>query len=150
MTTHASNIGIITARTALGAAVLTLLTGPVAAADIAGVWQSPSRGAHVEIAPCGDAYCGTVLSASPAKSNPQLLDVHNKDPSLRTRPMVGARLMEGFRGGPAKWTGGKLYNPGDGNTYGGSITLVDDDHLILKGCAVFGLICKSQTWTRVR
>jgi len=141
---------VVMSRLAALTATLAALAGPAAAADITGIWLSPSRGAHVEIAPCGDdAYCGTVLSAKPAKSNPDLLDVHNKDPKLRGRPMIGARLMEGFKGGPEKWSGGTLYNPGDGHTYGGSLTLLDPDHLLLKGCVLFGLICKSQTWTRL-
>lgn len=125
-------------------------TAHASASDITGVWLAQSRGAHVEIAPCGSAkYCGRLLYATPAKSNPRLLDVHNKDPALRTRPMVGETLMMGFTGGPTKWTGGRLYNPGDGNTYGGVITLVDEDHLQLKGCA-FWFLCKSQTWTRLK
>jgi uncharacterized protein (DUF2147 family) len=115
-----------------------------------GVWQSPSRGAHIEIAPCAtSAICGTLLSASRPKSNPQLLDVHNKDPAKRNLTLIGQVVITGFKGGPAKWTGGRLYNPGDGNFYSGAITLVGESRLKLKGCA-FGFLCKSQTWTRVQ
>jgi uncharacterized protein (DUF2147 family) len=122
--------------------------GDVKAVDICGVWQAQSRGALVRIDSCGEEVCGTVLSAKPAKSNPLLLDVNNKDPALRSRPMVGSTLITGFTGGPVKWTGGRLYNPGDGNYYHGSLTLLDDDHLQVKGCA-FLILCKSQTWTRI-
>ena len=66
----------------------------------------------------------------------------------RDRPAGGA--IAGFKGGPEKWSGGTLYNPGDGHTYGGSLTLLDPDHLLLKGCVLFGLVCKSQTWTRLK
>jgi uncharacterized protein (DUF2147 family) len=132
-------------------AMTAALAGPAVAADITGIWIAPSRGAHVEIAPCGDeGYCGTVVSATPAKTNPKLLDVHNKDPAQRNRSMIGARLMEGFKGGPDRWSGGTVYNPGDGHTYGGSLTLLDPDHLLLRGCVLFGLVCKSQTWTRLK
>lgn len=131
-------------------ALTALLVGlPAAAhAEITGIWQAQSRGAKVEILRCGDAICGKVLSARPAKSNPMLLDVNNKDPALRTRRMVGATLIEGFRGGPQKWTGGRLYNPGDGNYYKGVITLLDKDRMVLKGCALM-VLCKSQIWTRI-
>ncbi len=134
---------------AVFAAALLGLAGPAAAKDITGVWQAQSRNAHVEISRCGDAYCGKILSASPAKSNPDLLDVHNKNPELRSRHMIGQTLIEGFKGGPDKWTGGRVYNPGDGNFYKGVITLVDENHLQLKGCVLMGLICKAQTWTRI-
>ncbi len=138
-------------RLALLSTLALVPVAPASASDITGVWLAQSRGAHVEISPCagGGRYCGRLLYATPAKSNPGLLDVHNKDPALRTRTMVGETLMMGFTGGPTKWTGGRLYNPGDGNTYGGVITLVDDNHLQLKGCA-FWFLCKSQTWTRLK
>jgi uncharacterized protein (DUF2147 family) len=132
-------------------AAASAFVGPAFAQDPAalGVWQSPSRGAHIQIVPCADgAICGKLLSASRPKSNPQLLDIHNKDPALRERSMIGQIVFDGFKGGPMKWTGGRLYNPGDGNFYSGEISLADPDHLQLKGCA-FWFLCKSQTWTRV-
>jgi uncharacterized protein (DUF2147 family) len=88
-----------------------------------------------------------LLSASRPKSNPQLLDIHNKDPAKRSRSMIGQVVFSGFKGGPVKWKGGRLYNPGDGNHYSGVISLVDEGHLKLKGCAL-KVICLSQTWTR--
>ena len=126
------------------------LAAPAAAdaKDIAGVWLSPSHSAHVEISRCGEAYCGKLLSVEPYKSNPQMLDLHNKNPAMRSRQIVGTTLISGFRGGPTRWTGGKVYNPSDGNWYRGAITVVDESHIQLKGCA-FAFICKSQTWTRV-
>ena len=128
-----------------------MTAGSVAAEDSAalGVWQSPTRGAHIEIIACADgAICGKLVSASKPQSNPQLLDVHNKDPALRDRKMLGQIVLDGFKGGPMKWIGGRVYNPGDGNYYSGVITLIDDTHMQLKGCA-FWFLCKSQTWTKV-
>lgn len=114
-----------------------------------GVWQSPSLGAHIEIRPCeGGAICGKLLSANPPKSNPELLDLHNKDPAKRQLTMIGQTVFEGFKGGPHKWTGGRVYNPEDGKHYTGTISLVDNNHLKLKGCAL-RILCKSQTLTRV-
>jgi uncharacterized protein (DUF2147 family) len=122
----------------------------VAAADPLGVWLVPAREAHIQILKCetGEGICGKLLSATKPKSNPDFVDIHNKDPALRTRRMMGQIVMEGFKGGPTKWTGGKVYNPGDGNTYTGILTLVDENHLKLTGCA-FWFLCKSQTWTRL-
>ncbi len=124
---------------------------PAAETDQAvyGVWQSPSRGAHIEVMPCeGGAICGKLISASRPASNPELLDIHNKDPAKRDRSMIGQMVFEGFKGGPQKWQGGRLYNPGDGKYYSGTISLVDHNHLKLKGCAL-KILCKSQTLTRV-
>ncbi|HEY5411733.1 MAG TPA: DUF2147 domain-containing protein, partial [Caulobacteraceae bacterium] len=67
---------------------------------------------------------------------------------LRRRSMVGAIVIQGFTGGPASWTGGHVYNPGDGKSYKGSLTLVDANHLMLQGC-VLGFLCKSQVIKRL-
>ena len=139
----------LSAGVGLALSLVLATSSQASAADITGLWQAPSRGAHVEIDHCGDSVCGKIVSALPAKSNPLLLDIHNKDPALRSRRMIGTTFIEGFTGGPVKWTGGKLYNPGDGNFYTGVITLVDDDHLQLKGCVLW-ILCKSQTWTRLK
>ncbi len=125
------------------------IAGPAAATEITGVWLAPSRSAHIEIKHCGAALCGKLISATQPVTNPTFLDVHNKNPDLRNRQMIGAMLLEGFTGGPTHWTGGRIYNPGDGNTYHGMMTLVDGDHLAVKGCALM-VLCKSQTWTRIK
>ena len=129
-------------------ALALLLAGPAAAGAVDGVWLSPSRSAHVQITHCGGLLCGKVVSATQPKTNPNFLDVHNKDPALRSRRVIGAMLLEGFTGGPKEWSGGHVYNPGDGNTYRGTLTLVDDNHLKLTGCALW-VLCKTQVWTRL-
>ena len=114
-----------------------------------GVWQSTSLSAQIEIAPCeGGAICGKLLSADRPKKNPELLDVHNKNPAKRQLSLIGQPILEGFKGGPHKWTGGHVYNPDDGKHYSASITVVDNNHLHVKGCAL-RVLCKSQTLTRV-
>ncbi len=125
-----------------------LVAGSAAAAEIDGVWLCPSRSAHVKISHCGEAVCAKVISATKPHTNPDFLDVHNKDPALRNRSVIGATLLDGFTGGPTEWTGGHVYNPGDGNTYSGKLVLIDDKHLKLTGCALW-VLCKSQVWVRL-
>ncbi len=50
--------------------------------------------------------------------------------------------------GANKWSG-QVYNPEDGKTYSGSITLQDASTIKLQGCLLGGMICKTSTWTRV-
>ena len=135
-------------KKALVSTLALLMAGPAVAADIDGVWLSPSRAAHVQITHCGDTLCGKVISATQPKTNPTFLDVHNRDPALRTRRVIGAMLLEGFTGGPTERSGGHVYNPGDGNTYQGKLTLVDENHLRLTGCTLW-VLCKSQVWVRL-
>ena len=76
-------------------------------------------------------------------------DEHNKDASQRNRTLRGLPMLSGFTGGPTEWRGGSVYNPADGGTYRGTITMTGDNSLRLRGCIVAPL-CKTQTWTRIQ
>ena len=131
---------------ALSAAVAAVAT-PALASDITGRWLTPSKG-EIEIYRCGPALCGRLLSSPRLVREPHLTDAANKDASRRGRKIKGMTLLEGFSGGPSEFRGGRLYNPEDGNTYTGTITVVDGDTLKLKGCVVAPL-CKTQVWKRM-
>ena len=132
-------------RIALAAA---LLLAPGAAlgqkdGDLSGLWQTGTAGSTVRIARCGAGWCGTL--AATAGSG---LDAQNPDPSLRGRKLVGISIMQA---GTPSGDGfeGSLYNPNDGKTYSGSLTPKGPDTMEVAGC-VLSVICKRQTWRRVR
>lgn len=136
-------------RTTMIAAALGLLATPALAADATGLWQTPTNGGQVEIARCGNSLCGKLVSSNHIRENPALKDVKNKDESQRVRTLKNLQMLYDFTGGPAKWTGGKVYNPDDGGTYSGTIELIGENQLKLKGCIV-APFCKTQVWTRLR
>ena len=75
-------------------------------------------------------------------------DTQNPNPDLRDRPLVGIQIFNDMEQlNPIKW-GGSLYNPEDGRTYAGTLTIIDENTLELEGCA-FIIFCQSDTWTRV-
>lgn len=125
------------------------LASPALASDPTGLWQTPTNGGQVRIARCGQALCGTLVTSEHIRRQPDARDEHNKDTSQRNRPLRGLTMLSGFTGGPAEWTGGSVYNPADGGTYRGTITLTNDNTLRLRGCIVAPL-CKTQVWTRVQ
>lgn len=135
--------------TMIAAAALGLLATPALAADATGLWQTPTNGGQVEIARCGNSLCGKLVSSNHIRENPALKDVKNKDESQRVRTLKNLQMLYDFTGGPAKWTGGKVYNPDDGGTYSGTIELIGENQLKLKGCIV-APFCKTQVWTRLR
>jgi uncharacterized protein (DUF2147 family) len=49
--------------------------------------------------------------------------------------------------GPNAWTG-NAFNPEDGKTYSGKMTL-SGNSLTTSGCALGGVLCKTVTWKRV-
>jgi uncharacterized protein (DUF2147 family) len=114
-----------------------------------GKWHTETRGGVVEIERCGTSICGRLVSSDGLKANPNLLDGHNKDASLRGRRLLNLQVLGGFTRGDGQWTGGTIYNGDDGGTYRATVTPIDADHLKVKGCIIWPL-CKSQTWTRIR
>jgi uncharacterized protein (DUF2147 family) len=130
--------------------LLAILAAASMPADAAvGRWQTENRHGVVEIARCGSSICGTLLSSDGLRANPQLRDEKNKDAQLRSRPLKDLRILQGFQWKSGSWSGGTIYNAEDGGTYGATVTVIDSDHLRLKGCIVWPL-CKTQTWIRLR
>lgn len=138
---------------ALIAAALLAGAGPGAASaqtasTLVGRWKTPDDDGVVEIFSCGPALCGRIVSSATLKSRPGQVDERNRDPALRKRPLTGLVFMTGFKGGPTRWTDGKIYRPMDGATYSGSLRAISPDRLELKGCVVAPL-CQSQEWRRL-
>jgi len=136
-------------RTALIAAAFAAVSGSAFAADVTGLWATPGNGGQVEIARCGNALCGKLVTSNNIKADPTLKDSKNKDESQRGRTLKNLQMLYDFTGGPTKWTGGKVYNPEDGGTYSGTIEQLSDNKLKLKGCIV-APFCKTQVWNRIR
>ena len=131
------------------AASFAALASPALAADPTGLWQTPTNGGQVRIARCGQALCGTLVTSDHIRADPNQRDARNKDESQRGRTLRGLPMLSGFTGGPTEWRGGSVYNPADGGTYRGALTMTGDNSLRLRGCIVAPL-CKTQTWTRIQ
>jgi uncharacterized protein (DUF2147 family) len=125
---------------------------PAFAADPTGIWSTADNQARVRIYNCGQDLCGTIVSLKepndPESGKPKF-DKFNQDASKRARPIIGVELMSRLKpnGTPDQWEGA-LYNPEDGNTYKGILTMQGLLSLKLQGCVLGGLICKSETWNR--
>ena len=76
-------------------------------------------------------------------------DLLNPDENLRDRDRLGLVLMTGFAHIEGNvWDNGRLYNPKNGKTYTGMMTLKDSNTLDLRGYVGFSFLGKSTTWTR--
>lgn len=116
------------------------LAGTTAAADqIEGIWQTqPDEGAfaHVTIAPCGAAFCGTISRTF-------------KDKAEFNSPNLGRQIVIDMVPQSGGGYAGQVWRPANGKTYTGKAS-VAGDRLSLSGCVAGGLLCKSQTWVRVK
>jgi uncharacterized protein (DUF2147 family) len=131
-------------------AALSIAT-PAFAADPIGSWLTRNGESKVAMTKCGQALCGTItaLKQPNGPDGKPKMDSNNPDTSKRSRPIIGTMIVLNMMpsGTPDKWNG-QVYNPEDGKTYTGSITLKSVNELDLQGCVAGGLFCKTQAWTR--
>lgn len=134
-------------RMVLAAALAALsLAGPVLAdqmSDILGRWRDSDGESEIEIARCGPALCGTIVWLKEPR-----IDKSNPDPALRSRSLMGVRVLSGFRPDQGTTLSGDGYNPEDGRSYKTTLELKSRTTLSVKGCVMGGLICDDDTWTR--
>ena len=116
---------------------------------VVGQWHTQTKNGIVDIRKCGSSLCGTIVTGDDIKSNPGLKDTQNGDAALRNRTLKGLMILSGFHLDGGEWVDGSVYKPDNGKTYTGKITIVDANHLKLRGC-VFVPLCQTQTWTRVQ
>jgi uncharacterized protein (DUF2147 family) len=124
--------------------------GSALAADATGNWLTEGGKSRIKIADCGGALCGSIvwLKEPNDEGGKPKTDKNNPDAGMKTKPLIGVQIVRGMKpNGANKWAG-QVYNAEDGKTYSGNITLTSDNALQLQGCALGGLLCKSQTWTR--
>jgi uncharacterized protein (DUF2147 family) len=139
---------LLCAATALGA------TGD----DILGVWNNQEKDAKIEILKCGEKYCGRIVwlkepnypegSKDGTPGSPRV-DRHNPRPELRTTPTIGLRIANDFTyAGGNRWADGTVYDPKNGKTYSGKMTLASPNQLDLRGFIGISLLGRTTSWTR--
>ena len=134
---------------------LPLLPGAARASDPTGLWWAEGGFAQVEIRSCGDdALCGEVvwLRHPFDEHGCDLLDKENPDPELRSRPVVGMKILRDLQPSsedPGEWKGGEIYDPGRGRTYGAVLAMDGRDRLRVRGYLGIRLLGRTTTWVRV-
>lgn len=118
---------------ALPVLTFVLAAGPALAAEPFGTFKRPSTGTEVAFYDCGGKLCAKIVKVTDA----------TKQATVGTVIMGGAEKESG-----TIWKG-DLLSTEDGKTYSGIVTLVDDSHLKLEGCGLWGLVCKGETWEKV-
>ena len=138
-----------------------LLVSFAVAADgdiILGLWNTAEEDCKIEIFKCGDTYCGRIAWLKeplyPADdemgmAGRPIVDRKNPNPDLRSRPLVGLQLMEGFTyTGKNVWEKGTIYSPQSGKTYKCKMTLVTPNQLEVRGFIGIPLLGGTSIWTR--
>lgn len=91
---------------------------------------------------------GTYMGIFSWSSEPRMKDIHNKDPKLRDRWLVGIVLMWNLRYDDGEYVDGYVYNPEDGGTYRMKAEVLSAELLKLRGYLGISLFGQTKTWTR--
>ena len=119
--------------------------------SVEGIWVNGDGDGWIELRVSGDELQGRIIGSpdDPGDLQTSRLDVENPDEALRTRELRGALILSGFKSdGDGRWSGGKVYDPNSGNTYKGTITVVDATTLRLRGYILFSLFGRTEVWRR--
>src|SRR4028118_53828 len=113
----------------------------LAQASVEGRWTNPKRSIVIEVARCGPAWCGTVVSATAkAKANARKGGTPN---------LVGTRILSGARPVGKGVYKGRGFIPKRNISAPATIRQRGPNVMEVEGCALAGLLCKEQRWTRV-
>lgn len=114
-----------------------------AATPIAGRYVTEDGSGVIEVARCGATMCGRLVRILKSAPNAPKTDVHNGDPALRARPILGMPILSGFSDAGKDWRG-RIYDPRNGKTYRSIVSREADGTLKVQGCIAF--ICQTQRW----
>jgi uncharacterized protein (DUF2147 family) len=128
-------------KTLAVAAALILLAGTAFAGDpVEGLWKTKpddnGHFGHVEVKPCGPAFCGTLVRAFDGTG------------AEIDSPNIGKQIIWDMTAqGEGAYGDGKVWSPDRDKTYNSKMQL-SGDGLAVKGC-VMGICRDGGTWSRV-
>jgi uncharacterized protein (DUF2147 family) len=107
--------------------------------DLIGEWILPENGSVIRAHRCGDRFCDSDVKVAPPKrwdSAPR-----RSGPGI----LIPSNLQ---RKGPATWRA-EFYNLRDGETYEGTIKLIDKNRLSFIRCIIGSVLCETVTFHRI-
>jgi uncharacterized protein (DUF2147 family) len=126
--------------------------------DILGLWLNQEKDAKIEIFKCNEKYYGKIVwlqepdypvASSEGVPGTPKLDHNNPDRTLRLKRVMGLQIVHNFSfAGNGLWNDGKVYDPNNGKTYSGKMTLVSPYQLHLRGFIGIALIGRTAVWTK--
>ena len=131
------------------------MLAPLAAAfaqDVVGKWKLDDGSAIVEVYKQGDAYNGKIvwLQEPTEPDGSPAVDNNNPDAKLRSRKLIGLNMLSGLKKSGAEYTGGSIYDPGNGKTYNCSMTVQGDVLKVRGSLDKRGLLGRTMDWFRVK
>ena len=113
-----------------------------ASAPERGRWVTESGNLEIEIAPCGEALCGTVVKVIANQSM--------ADPSKQVAgpSPLGLQILTGFKPAGSEWQG-QIFNRENGKTFDCLLSLVSAEQLKVHAYVGTPATGRTQIWRRV-
>lgn len=128
-------------------ATATMLSAAHAATPIAGRYLTQDGVGIVQVGPCGRVVCGKLVQILKSKPRAPTVDVNNRNPALRDRPIQEIVILSGFTDQGADWRG-TIYDPRNGRSHRSIVSKSADGSLKVQGCIT--VFCQTQRWTSAR
>ena len=112
-------------------ALLSFIPSLANAAAVDGVWLRKKSGGHVQAYSCKGGLGLKIVKSKKAGDVGKVI-------------MCGAKSV-----GDNKWKG-SLTSTEDGQVYTGIVKLKSPNKLSLDGCVLGGLVCRNETWDRIK
>jgi len=122
------------------------------AQDVIGRWKLEDGTAIVEVYQQGNVFNGKIvwLEKPIEADGTPAVDDKNPDEKLRSRKLIGLNMLSGLKKDGDEYSGGKIYDPGNGKTYNCSMK-VEGDILKVRGSLDrMGLLGRTMDWFRVK
>jgi uncharacterized protein (DUF2147 family) len=119
---------------------------------IIGKWVNSTGEAHIEIFKKNNQYAGKIIWLKNPKDEKGNIktDAQNPNENLKSKPIIGLQILNGFVYDEDKWTDGKIYDPKSGKTYSCNITLKSNGDLNLRGYIGVSLLGRTDVWKRIK
>jgi uncharacterized protein (DUF2147 family) len=114
------------------------------AESIIGNWISPKKDSEIQIFKINNKYFGKIVwgEGESTKEN------ENPDSKLRNRDMTGLIILSNFEFQDDELINGTLWDPREGKTYSGVITIISKNEINIRGYAGLSLFGRSEVWTK--
>ena len=121
------------------------------AQGVVGKWKLEDGSAIVEVYQQGDAYNGKIVwLANPTEADGSpAVDENNPDPKLRSRQLIGLNMLSGLKKSGNEYSGGTIYDPGNGKTYNCSMQVEGNTLKVRGSLDKRGLLGRTMNWFRV-
>jgi len=116
-----------------------------------GTWLTADGSAKIRFEPCAAALCGRLVwlrEPNDPETGQPILDKNNPNPAQRGRPLLGIPVITDIKAIERGEWRANAYNAEDSETYEVTLKLTSPNQLALRGCGLFGLICKRELWSR--